>query len=99
MIPPEDPKAKNMKFVKWVPVVDTAGNTIFVAEYACDCANGSVDPKSVDKSNVNTGDNSDLYIWIWMLMMAAAAFVATAMMRNRDLYGAFGRTDDYKPKH
>ena len=99
VLQPPAPKHDNMVFDKWEEIVDTAGNTMYIATFKCDCSNGSVSPKSVDKSNVDTGDNNDLYIWIWMLMMAAAAFVATAMARNRDLYGAFGRTDDYKPKH
>ena len=87
-----------MAFAGWQKVVDASGNTLFVATYTCDCANGG-SPKTVDKSRVNTGDDNDLYIWIWMLMMAAAAFVATAMMRNRDFSVAFGRSDNYRPKH
>ena len=93
--PPKDPKHPNLVFIGWKKVTDASGNTIYVAEYGCECSNGSPNPKSVDKSRVNTGDDNMLYVWIWILLLSAVSFVLTAMMRNR----SFSRTDGYKPRH
>ena len=92
VIPPRDPKHPNLVFLGWKKVTDASGNTIFVAEYGCECSNGS--SKSVDKSNVNTGDENMIYVWLWILLLSAAALVITAMIRNR----TFDRTDGYKPR-
>ena len=95
---PADPKAKNMQFVGWRKVVDAGGNTIFVAEYACDCGNGSGSGsgKTVDKSKVETGDNTTLNFWVFMMMFSMALIVVTAMIRRREVENGFY---EYRGRH
>ncbi|MBQ6623654.1 MAG: Cna B-type domain-containing protein, partial [Mogibacterium sp.] len=91
---PADPKAKNMQFVKWVKTTDAAGNTIYVAQYECDCSNGG--GKSVDKSNVDTGDDAMLTVWMLLFVMAVSFMILTMMVRRRGINVV---RDNYRPKH
>lgn len=91
---PADPKAKNMQFVKWVETTDAAGNTIYVAQYECDCSNGG--GKGVDKSNVDTGDDAMLTVWMLLFVMAMSFMILTMMIRSRNINAV---RDNYRPKH
>lgn len=93
VVQPANPKAKNMQFVKWVKTTDAAGNTIYVAQYECDCANGG---KSVDKSNVDTGDDAMLTVWMLLFVMAMSFMILTMMIRSRGINVV---RDNYRPKH
>ena len=93
VVQPANPKAKNMQFVKWVKTTDAAGNTIYAAQYECDCANGG---KSVDKSNVDTGDDAMLTVWMLLFVMAMSFMILTMMIRSRGINVV---RDNYRPKH
>ena len=92
---PADPKSKNMQFTGWAVVTDSAGNTMYLAQYECDCSNGN-GGKDVDKSNVDTGDDAMLTVWMLLFVMAVSFMVLTMMLRNRGIGAA---RDTYKPKH
>ncbi|MBP3894899.1 MAG: Cna B-type domain-containing protein, partial [Mogibacterium sp.] len=93
---PADPKAKNMQFTGWAVVTDSAGNTMYLAQYECDCSNGGGGGKDVDKSNVQTGDDAMLTVWMLLFVMAVSLMVLTMMLRNRSINVV---RDTYKPKH